>query len=166
MDRLRCLFAKNDDLHEFADKFLRYSNFFSMLASGSNMWDWGDATVCRLHTAEPFQVELVTVRGGYYIPPHVHPHMDSIEVNLSGAVRFVINGDDVFENTTDERLLQRMHLRGIRIDHNDIHHGQVLPCGACFLSFQKWHKPATSVGLDYKGTPLNELHQLSLAQAL
>ena len=148
MERLRCLFGKDDALHDFADRFLREASLFSMAAHGKDMLDLGDAHVCKLHTEGDYQVELVTVRGGYYIPPHVHPHMDSIEVNLAGAVRFVINGDDVFNLMSDERLLQRTRLRGLRIDRQDVHKGQVLPCGATFLSIQKWNRQPGSVGLD------------------
>lgn len=164
MERLRCLFGVDDELHQFAERFLQSASLFSMVAAGKDMLELGDASVCKLHTDGQFQVELVTVQGGYYIPPHIHPSMDSIEVNLSGAVRFVINGDDVFQSMTDARLLQRTRMRGLRINRNDVHKGQVLPCGAAFLSFQKWHKSPSSVGLDYDGTPLNDVHKLLLAK--
>jgi hypothetical protein len=166
VEKLRCLFGKDDDLHQFAERFLRDASFFTMVAAGKDMLNLGDASVCKLHTDGMFQVELVTVRGGYYIPPHTHPHMDAIEVNVSGAVRFVVNGNDVFKETSDERLLQRTRMRGLRIGRHDNHHGWVLPCGAVFLSLQKWHKAPTSVGLDYEGIYLNDEHKILLTQGL
>ena len=37
-----------------------------------------------IYRHEPFQVELVTVKPGTYIPPHTHPNVDSYEVALRG----------------------------------------------------------------------------------
>jgi hypothetical protein len=165
MERLRCLFGLDDALHQFAERFLQSASLFSMTAP-NDILNLGEVSVTKLHTEGEFQVELVTAQGGYYIPRHVHPYMDSIEVNVAGAVRFVINGDDVFRNVTDSRLLQRSKMRGLRINRHDVHHGQVLPCGAMFLSIQRWHKTPNSVGLDYDGTPLNEAHEHLLASRL
>jgi hypothetical protein len=165
MERLRCLFGEDDALHRFAERFLQTASFFGMNAANDAL-ALGEVVVAKLHTEGAFQVELVAVQGGYYIPPHVHPHMDSIEVNVAGAVRFVVNGNDVFKGLTDARLLQRSKMRGLRINRSDVHHGQVLPCGALFLSIQHWREAPGSVGLDYRGTPLNAHHADLLAARL
>lgn len=162
MNRLRCLFAKDDALHNYAERFMRSASFFSMNAGARDLLNFGTAQVAKLHTDGDFQVELVTVAGGFYIPKHVHPNMDSIEVNVSGAVRFIVEDEDVFAGQSDDRLLQRMQHKGLRIDHGQMHHGQVLPTGAVFLSFQRWLSEPTSVGLDYVGVPLSADHEIQL----
>lgn len=159
MKRLRCLFGIDDELHAYAQRFLEAATFFSMNAPAAEMLDLGGPTVCKLQQDGEYQVELVSVPAGFYIPKHVHPNMDSIEVSISGAVRFILNDVDIFAHLDDARLLCRAKHRSLRINRTDVHHGKALATGAIFLSIQRWTGNPASAGTDYAGVSLSEKHE-------
>jgi hypothetical protein len=156
----RCAFAIDDDLHHFAAMWLA-------LPPPPMPTEWvhmdGAAVAC-LHTAAPFQVELCRVPSGYVIPDHVHPHADTIEVGVEGAVRLAVNGIDAFKRIPDSMMPRVVRGRGIRINATDMHGGRaVARQTAFFYSIQRWIGDPQSVLSDYKGQPLGPRHKEALA---
>jgi hypothetical protein len=157
MHKLRTYFGISDDLQDFAEEFLNRPGYLSdakMLrhADGALV-----AVVCQDGS---FQVELCSVPAGLVIPDHVHPHADTIEVSVAGALRLRVNGVDPFDGMPDELVARRNRWRGLRINHTDIHGTTVGEPGAMFFSIQKWRGvEPRSVLTDYAGTPLGSQHK-------
>lgn len=147
---MRVAFAVHDELHAYAQA-IRFD-------WPQHMVEVEGAQVAVVHRDGPFQAELCCLRGGVLIPEHVHPHVDTIELGVCGAVRLFINGRDPFEAVPDERLAAFVQRRGIRINSDDVHGGRVLPGGAWFLSVQHWRGAPRSVLSDYQGQPLGQRH--------
>ena len=147
---MRVAFAIKDDLHDYAQS-IRFD-------WPQRMEEVEGAQVAVIHRSGRFQAELCCVRGGFLIPAHVHPHADTIEIGVCGAVRLFVNGIDPFSAIPDDRLPAFTRGRGIRINHNDQHGGIAIPGGAWFLSVQRWDCEPRSVLTDYMGEPLGHRH--------
>lgn len=158
--KLRTYFGVDDDLQEFAERFL---NSGGILSSAVALTKVDGAMVTVLHRDDRFQVELCCVAGGTVIPPHTHPNADTIEVSVAGAMRLLVNGVDPFEGIPDDLVMRRGRWRGIRINHDDVHGTTVPEPGSVFLSIQRWNGPPQSVLTDYKGAPLGPQHLEMLA---
>lgn len=148
MRAFRVAYGVQDDLHEYARAWLATG---SPLAGATALRDIGNGQFAVLGRGGRFQVELCVVRGGVEIPEHTHPHADTIEVGIAGAVRLLVNRADPFEAIPDERLAIFTKGRGIRINRGDRHGGRVLSGGAMFLSVQRWDGVPGSVLTDYLG---------------
>ena len=157
MKKLRCIGGQDDALLAYASEFL-YARPAS-LAGALLMRDVGNLQVAVLARDGQFQVELGVLAGGTVIPAHVHPHVDTIEIGVAGAVRLMVNGVDPFAAVPDERLGRFTRSRGIRINRGDLHSGLVLPGGAMFLSVQCWSGLPSSVLEDYVGEPVSSMHR-------
>ena len=73
----------DDDLTDFLQWYLDAGQrIFTPLNKSIHFVD-GLTSLC-IYRHEPYQVELVTVKPGTYIPPHTHPNVDSYEVALRG----------------------------------------------------------------------------------
>lgn len=120
--------------------------------------------VARLLKDGRYQVELCCLQAGAAIPTHVHEEADTIEVGVVGAVRLLVDGIDPFERVSDLRLPSFVRRRGISIPAGVPHSGVVLPCGAWFLSVQRWHNEPRSVLTDYKGARLGAEHESMLGR--
>lgn len=159
--RLRTFFGIDDDLQAFAEGWL---NRPSQLANALSLSQADGALVSVLYRDDRFQVELCAVTAGTFIPAHVHPNADTIEVSVSGALRLPVNGRVVDADVPDRLLARFNRWRGIRINHDDVHGGAVVPQpGAMFLSIQRWNVgPPKSVLTDYAGEPLGNMHRSML----
>lgn len=156
MKKLRTMFGIADDLQDFAEDFL---NRPAYLAGAGPMRQADGALVTVVYSDARFQVELCAVPGGLVIPDHTHPHADTIEVGLAGALRLHVNGDDPFAGLPDRLLERRNRWRGLRINHDDVHGTTVTGAGALFFSIQRWTCAPKSVLTDYVGAPLGEQHR-------
>ena len=156
MKKLRTFFGIDDDLQEFAERFL---NTGGILFGSQSLTRADGALVNLLYSEGRFQVELCAIPGGTVIPPHVHPNADTIEVSLGGAMRLHVNGVDPFEGMPDEIMARRGKWRGIRINHTDVHGTTVPDPGTMFLSIQRWVGKPASVLPDYRGAPLGPEHR-------
>jgi hypothetical protein len=110
-----------------------------------------------LYRDAPFQAELFFGVGPGYFPDHSHPHVDSIEVVISGGADFTLRGQHVIDPArlllvSDTGALQVAGAR-VRIRPGVLHGANVGPKGAAFLSLQHWLEGVapTSVGLDWEG---------------
>jgi len=147
---MRVAYRIDDDLQAYAEG-LRFD-------WPSRMAEVEGAQVAVVHRRGQFQAELCCVRGGFVIPEHVHPHADTIEMMLCGAMRLFVNGIDPFSRIPDARLTAFARLRGIRINSTDVHGGKALHGGAWFLSVQRWKGEPRSVLTDYVGDVLGPRH--------
>jgi hypothetical protein len=104
----------------------------------------------------PYQVELFVGHGPGRVPSHAHPNVCSLEVALSGEIRFFVEGRIVM---TDSMLQTKfdgtMSGRGavIRIKEGVRHGAIVGDKGGAFLSVQRWLNGVrpSSVALDWEG---------------
>jgi hypothetical protein len=124
--------------------------------------DVGPIATITLHRAPPFQAELVLVKpGGQGFPEHRHPNVDSVEIVLSGDIRFTRNGAP--EPLCDgwPALVAEGRLGLIGIPHTDWHGAAVGPDGAAFISCQHWLNGVepTTVGADWDGDALGPRHE-------
>ena len=103
--KLHCLFGIKDDLHEFAEAAINTLPLCAMNAPLTWCQDFGSVQAGILHRDDNFQIELIVVQPNVWIPEHVHPGTDTIEYPISGHVRFVINGQALFDGYDDDRFL-------------------------------------------------------------
>lgn len=146
----------DDDLTDFLQWYLDAGQrIFTPLNKSIHFVD-GLTSLC-IYRHEPYQVELVTVKPGTYIPPHTHPNVDSYEVALRG-IEFYSGGKTTlpmwFANQPSPTSnLSMAHYMVVRILPETEHAAKAGPEGGCFLSVQKWLNGVepTAVGMDWKG---------------
>ena len=157
MKRLRTWFGIDDELQAFAERWL---NTGGSLCGAHSLTAADGSMVACLYRDGAYQVELCTTPAGMVIPEHIHPHADTIEVSVAGALRLTVNGVDAFEGMSDEAVARVSKWRGLRINHNDWHGTTVGAPGAMFLSIQKWLDGVPrSVLTDYEGGRLGPQHE-------
>lgn len=123
-----------------------------------------------LFRCENYQVELINSAPNTEIPDHIHPHVDSFEVYLTGDISFRLNGKKVTDYSAfDEPLPLRMashplYSNAIRVRPSDWHGASIGPRGGSFLSIQRWPEgsPMTSVVDDWDGKTLDAVHRSRL----
>ena len=146
----------NDDLSEFLEWYLDAGQrIFTPLKQSIHFVD-GLTSLC-IYRHEPYQVALVTVKPGTYIPPHTHPNVVSFEVALRG-IEFYSNGKTTLpmwfaDKPSPTSNLSMAHYMVVRILPETEHAAKAGPEGGCFLSVQKWLNGVapTAVGMDWKG---------------
>ena len=146
----------DDDLTDFLQWYLDAGQrIFTPLNKSIHFVD-GLTSLC-IYRHEPFQVELVTVKPGTYIPPHTHPNVDSYEVALRG-IEFYSGGKTTlpmwFANQPSPTSnLSMAHYMVVRILPETEHAAKAGTEGGCFLSVQQWLNGVapTAVGMDWKG---------------
>ncbi len=110
-----------------------------------------------VHREPPFQVELVTGMPNQKVPAHRHPHIDALEVHISGDLRVVIGAtaEEANEKLESARVIPERWARGktFSINHDQWHAAKVGDKGASFWSIQKWIGPVplTAAGVDWEG---------------
>ena len=121
-----------------------------------------------LYAFGQFQVQLFIFPAGTEVPMHRHPNVDTIEMNVAGNYDFRVGGVSAIpmEFVMDRRNgLSRWWGRGVRVLPDAWHDLSVYDEGAAFLSIQHWLRgEPTTVGLDWEGAPVNELHEDMLCQ--
>lgn len=107
-----------------------------------------------LYRSGQFQAELFMSTQAGVFPEHSHPHVDSIEVMLSGRIDFTVRGRSMFPA---EVIKNNLPTRGMMVGVGaGVSHGAtVYEGGGAFISLQRWREgiPLTSVGLDWDGPP-------------
>lgn len=99
-------------------------------------------------------------------PPHTHPHVDTIEIDLTGEIQFTVDGKPTPTNltlhipTASSGTIER---NAVRIEPNQEHWVRVGATGGAFISIQRWvgAKP-TSVVLDWDGPTFSEIHRKNI----
>jgi quercetin dioxygenase-like cupin family protein len=115
--------VEKDDLKEFLDWWLENKATFPP-EENSTIYQ-GDTTGVVLYKKAPFQVELFIVKPGKEIKQHIHPNVDSYEVNLAGYIEFTCDGKVYCDG------------KPVRVKPN-AWHGGFFPKGGSFISVQKW----------------------------
>lgn len=141
----------NDDLSTYA-QWVVSEGLCALIRPVEGIVHYDPATAVILHRDGCFQAELYVFPAGKDIPAHDHPAVDSIEVQICGALDLVVEGKSVMDMFPMERRGTAFMNRGFRIPAGAVHSVSVGPCGASFLSIQKWHgKEPTSIGDDWRG---------------
>lgn len=111
----------------------------------------------------PFQIQLFLAEPDVYIPPHVHPDVDSYEVFLRGMEFYhegdtVISMDQAFMMGNNDKPLYSGGI--IRVKPDESHGGLSSSTGGAFLSVQHWKNniDVSSVHKNWSGKTLGELH--------
>ena len=127
-----------DDLTEFLEWWLETKPTDPPF-NGSIIYQ-GDTTGVVLYRKAPYQVELFIVKPNSIIKQHIHPNVDSYEVNLSGNVVFECDG------------IKHSDCTPVRVKPESWHGGSFGTQGGSFLSVQKWLNGVepTFVGDDWK----------------
>jgi quercetin dioxygenase-like cupin family protein len=99
-----------------------------------------NSTEVVLHRDGQFQVELITLRKGCTVPPHVHPNIDTYEIALSGSGTATVGA----------------HTHGgksiVAIKAGVLHSAAIGSTDTAFLSIQQWHGVApTFITDDWEG---------------
>ena len=115
---------EKDDLTEFLEWWLEHKP--TCPPAKNAIVQEGDLSGVVLYRKGQFQVELFIVKPNVTIVQHVHPNVDSYEVNLTGDIDFYCDGV--------------LHTSGkpVRVKTNSWHGGYFGPQGGSFLSIQKW----------------------------
>ena len=141
-----------DDLSDYA-QWVMGQGLAALPRPVEGIVHYDPATALVLHRDGQFQAELYVFPAGRDIPPHDHPNVESIEVQVAGALDLIIEGKPVMAMMPEERRGRAFMNRGYRIPAGAVHSVSVAPCGASFLSVQKWiGREPTSIGDDWRGT--------------
>lgn len=124
-----------------------------------------------LYREGAFQVELFLFPPGTKVPPHRHPHVDTIEMHVAGDFDFRVTVEGQMVSSIPLEFLHarkdghsRWWGRGVRVRPDTVHELEVGPSGACFLSLQHWiGRAPTTVGEDWDGRPVNPAHASLIA---
>jgi hypothetical protein len=152
--------SSSDPLQGFLEWYCANGPAVAMSPAGI---EWaGNLPGITLYRAGQFQVQQFLFPPGANVPPHRHPHVDTVEMHIAGNYDFRVNGVSAIplEHLHDRRgNVSRWWGRGVRVRPTDWHDLSVYEGGACFLSVQHWLKgQPSSVGLDWEGQPANEAH--------
>lgn len=154
---LKCLFGVKDDLHDYAEEVRarldERVNAQTLSTLASAQWD-----CAVVHRAGPLQAELIRIYPNERIPLHVHPHVDSIDLIVSGDIDLVISGKRIAEGYAKERRSAFLARAGLRIAANAPHGGSTGEEGVVFISCQRWGVPQTHIALAWAGPPCTEEH--------
>lgn len=121
------------------------------------IWMIEAVTSVLLYRQGQFQVQMFIVPGGYVIPEHTHPNVDSIEIFLGGQIRFSHSGKWVRQEGDGFATLRGTQ---IRVKPHDLHGGTFGPDGGVFLSSQEWLNGVAPhcVAADYTGAVMGPHH--------
>lgn len=155
-----------DPLGEFLRWYGERGPAFPLPPEGGPFFAGGLAGV-RLYRSGPFQVELFLFPPGTKVPPHRHPHVDTIEMRVDGDFDFRVTVDGRMVSSIPLEFLHdrkdgrsRWWGRGVRVRPDTVHELEVGSTGACFLSLQHWlDREPTTVGEDWEGAAVNAEHE-------
>jgi hypothetical protein len=116
--------SKKDDLTEFLEWFLENSPVSP--PKDNPILHQADTTGLVLYRKDNFQVELFICKPFATIVQHVHPNVDSYEVQIAGDITFYCDG--VLRDTGGP----------VRVRPDSWHGGSFGPRGGSFMSVQKW----------------------------
>lgn len=121
-----------------------------------------------LYRSRQFQVQMFVFPAATEVAPHRHPNVDTIEMHVAGDYDFRVSGVSSIpiDHLQDRRgPVSRWWGRGVRVRPTDWH-GLSVKSGATFLSVQHWLNGVapTTVGNDWEGEPVNDLHGKELSR--
>lgn len=110
-----------------------------------------------VHREGRFQTELVQALPNNRVPAHRHPHINALEVHISGDLRIVIGAtpEEAESSLEKARIIPERFARrkSFQIPGEAWHAAKTGPKGASFFSFQEWtgEVPLTAAGVDWEG---------------
>jgi hypothetical protein len=131
-----------DRLRDFASWYLAEPRWpIAMPADSLRVLDgWSELI---LYRDGDYQVELVTVKPDYVIPPHRHPHIASYEYQVVGDSTVHIGGRPLPSVPREGAGIRRC----CSLPRNMLH-GGVTPTGGVFLTLQRFHGLAPTFASD------------------
>jgi len=152
----------SDPLLDFAHQYLRDHPVCSDFIGHGPLSRIGAVSGQLLYREGPYQVEVFSVPPDYIVPAHTHPDVDSIEVYLSGSIKFSHSGSFVFQTEQTVRGPDdgSYAWRMLRIRPQDMHGAVTGTSAARFISIQHWLNgtPPTSVAYNYTGPAMEADH--------
>src|SRR5471030_504609 len=130
----------SDPLLDFAHQYLRDHPVCSDFIGHGPLSRIGAVSGQLLYREGPYQVEVFSVPPDYIVPAHTHPDVDSIEVYLSGSIKFSHSGSFVFQTEQTVRGPDdgSYAWRMLRIRPQDMHGAVTGTSAARFISIQHW----------------------------
>jgi hypothetical protein len=158
--------SSNDPLKEFAEWFLARP-LVVLRAPQVAVATQGSVANVLLYRHERFQVEqYVITQANVTFPPHRHPHVETIECDITGDLHFHIRDSrsplsiELSVPLPDGGTVTR---RATRIPVNAEHWLEVGAAPGAFLSFQYWTGTSpSSVVLDWDGPAFSDIHASNL----
>lgn len=89
-----------------------------------------------------WQISLVNLQPNVQVKEHRHPHVESVDMLLSGGGKAKVGNLEILDGEAGKRLL--------RVPEGAWHEGNSGPEGAIYLSFQRWSKEPTFVSQDWE----------------
>lgn len=168
MENINTLESNADRLVAFAEWFLTQP-LAALTPPALPVVSQGPVAHVVLYRDGQYQVEqYLLMQNKALFPPHRHPHVDTIEVDISGEILFTLDGVPTRSNVT---LLIRspfgetIRKTAVRIRANQEHWVTVGETGGTFLSIQHWTGiEPTSVVLDWDGPSFSNTHQTNLRE--
>jgi len=145
-------FTPKDELEHYLAEVIKEKPVLSPPIGGLTFVEGLCAYV--VHREGQFQSQLIICAAGTKIPEHRHPNVDSFEMAMYG-MNLTFSGELALKEE------QNVFGRSIRVRPMDKHGGWAGEKGGCFLSVQHWLNgvPPTSVGLDWDGEDMGEIHR-------
>jgi quercetin dioxygenase-like cupin family protein len=158
--------TKSDRLVAFAEWFLTQP-LIALTPPALPVLSQGQVAHVVLYRDNQFQVEqYLLMQKNAVFPPHRHPHVDTIEVDVSGEMLFTVDGVATRGNVTlriQTPYGDEIQKAAVRIRANQEHWVTVGETGGAFLSIQEWIGVGpTSVVLDWDGPVFSHIHQANL----
>lgn len=128
-------------------------------------YDYGSVLSLILYRDPPWQAELFILRPNNGFPrDHRHPDVDSYEYALSDSLPLIVNGKPWQESGGEVRAGTLGDL--CRVGAEDWHRVGDIPHGGTFISLQEWKNGVrpTSVGKNWEGAPVSDLHKKLLRE--
>jgi hypothetical protein len=156
-----------------ADRLVAFAEWFltqplaALTPLGLPVLSHGNVAHVVLYRDGRYQVEqYLLMQKNAVFPPHRHPNVDTIEVDISGEMLFTVDGVQTRSNLT---LMVRspfgtvVEKPAVRIRANQEHWVTVGEAGGAFLSIQHWTGcEPNSVILDWDGPSFSNVHQANL----
>ncbi len=151
--------------HKTLEGFVTYYQTAGFNPLPWKTYHYGPVHSLVLYRDSPFQAELFILDPGVVFPrQHRHPDVDSYEYIVSEHVPLIINGRDVSRIGTVGDVTN--YGAKYQVRSTDWHGVGDVPKGGAFMSFQMWKngREPTSVGKNWQGAPVSEIHKALLRE--
>jgi hypothetical protein len=112
-----------------------------------------------VHRLGNLQAEVIRIDAATFIPSHVHPGVDSIDLLVAGDIDLVVSGKRIAEGYSKGRREAFLKRAGIRIAQDAPHGGSSGEEPVVFVSVQRWAMAPTHIGYSWKGTASSPTHE-------
>ncbi len=163
VENIKILNGPHDDLWHYAQRVMT-KGLFDMRTPVHGLRMFGDAVCVVIDREEQYQAELCIFPPRVSVPSHNHPDVDGIEIQITGSIRFFINGKGVACPDSMVGLETLFHKVGFRIPAGQDHSGVSGQNGVAFLSVQRWNNGKTPdhIGHNWSGHHYSDDQKLRL----